>query len=134
MKILVATKEAQGRRRNDFCHAQEGEPVRFAFECDGESVDGKCGCRRAMVGIVTGKATTTFKVAEAGMTREQFEAMLLRDDIAIGLVSDPVTEREEKGARDAAAELVRIASLAPEGTVLEKRGARIKVRVEVKIH
>lgn len=51
MKVLVATTKRQGMRKNDFCHATEGELVKFSFECDGEKVDGKCGCKRSMGGI-----------------------------------------------------------------------------------
>ena len=40
MRFLVATKETQGQRKNDFSHAREGELVKFGFECDGEEVDG----------------------------------------------------------------------------------------------
>ena len=57
MKMLVATKETQGKRRNDFCWATEGELVRFAFQCDGEAVDGRCGCRRSFCGLDSHKAS-----------------------------------------------------------------------------
>ena len=40
MKILVATKETQGNRKNDFCFCDEEEIVKAGMECDGESVDG----------------------------------------------------------------------------------------------
>ena len=43
------------------CWCEEGELVRFATECDGERVDGRCGCRRSMTGMSTLKATTTVR-------------------------------------------------------------------------
>ena len=64
MKILVATKEGQGQRKNDFCWAEEGEVVKFPSECDRETVDGRCGCRRSMSGANSLKGTKTMKVVE----------------------------------------------------------------------
>ena len=57
MKILVGTTETQGRRKNDFCYTKEGEVLCFHLECDGETVDGSCGCKRSMSGVDTNKAT-----------------------------------------------------------------------------
>ena len=73
MKILVATKETQGFRDSDFSWAREGELVRFDSECDRDKnrIDGGCGCRRSMVGLETGRATTTFKVVEMDITTEK---------------------------------------------------------------
>jgi hypothetical protein len=59
MKVFVSTKDGQGIRNNDFSWTNEGELVKFALECDGEKIDGKCGCRRSMSGFDTHKATTT---------------------------------------------------------------------------
>ena len=50
MKLLVATTKTQGQRKNDFCWVPEDEIVQFAFVCDGEKIDGSCGCRRSMSG------------------------------------------------------------------------------------
>ncbi|OGV70911.1 MAG: hypothetical protein A2283_22065 [Lentisphaerae bacterium RIFOXYA12_FULL_48_11] len=62
MKVLVATRRTQGRRDNDFNFCEEGELLIYGSECDAEAVDGHCGCRRALVGMTSGKATTTFLV------------------------------------------------------------------------
>jgi hypothetical protein len=66
MKILVATTETQGQREGDFCWAEEGELVSFGSECDHalEPLDGPCGCRRSLVGLRTGKSTTTVRVVD----------------------------------------------------------------------
>ena len=49
MKVLVATRNTQGQRGNDFCFVPEGEIVAFpAAECTGEKIDGSCGCRRSV--------------------------------------------------------------------------------------
>ncbi len=66
MKALVATTETQGQRENDFCWCEEGELVTFGVECDHrfEALDGPCGCRRSMIGLRSGKATTTVRVVD----------------------------------------------------------------------
>jgi hypothetical protein len=64
MKVLVATEETQGRRPNDFCFTEEGELVLFGSECSRETIDGPCGCRRSLVGVRSGMATTTVRVVE----------------------------------------------------------------------
>ncbi len=47
MKVLTATTKTQGARKNDFCFCDEGEMVMLGSECDGETADGSCGCKRA---------------------------------------------------------------------------------------
>src|SRR5262245_27740329 len=76
LPVLVATPQTQAQRRNDFCWCDEDEPVRFALACDGERVDGPCGCRRSMTGTSTLKATTTFRVELLPISRAEFVAML----------------------------------------------------------
>jgi len=73
MKLFTATRLAQGQRDNDFCWAEEEELVRFPFECDGERVDGQCGCRRSMAGILSQKGTTTIKVIELAIGKEALQ-------------------------------------------------------------
>lgn len=53
MKVMVATREGQGFRENDFSWTKENELVGFTSECDGETIDGNCGCRRSMSGFDT---------------------------------------------------------------------------------
>ena len=78
MKLLVATRDLQGIRPNDFCWTEEGEIVHLGFQCSREEVDGGCGCRRSFTGLKTQKGTTTAKVAEVDVTveelRRQFRA------------------------------------------------------------
>lgn len=125
MKALVATKDGQGIRKNDFCWVPEGEIVHFPFECDREGVDGRCGCRRSMVGLECAKATTTMKVAEeAGKKRELFERLKkhYREGWKMG-------EKEaEKIAKDELKDLVRLAEAFPLGAVIEKRGSTFQIR------
>jgi len=122
MKLLVATKEGQGKRANDFSHAGEGEIVRFGMECDGEEVDGGCGCRRSMCGMLSARATTTMKVDDLRIDIEK-----LTDLMAISLKLggwDALVGR----AREEAEELVRLADKFPVGAIIEKRGDQIQTR------
>ncbi len=109
MKLFVSTKLTQGQRNNDFCWAEEDEMVRFPFECDGESVDGRCGCRRSMAGLYSQKATSTFKVVELAIGKEalQFITRLPDDELD---------------------QLLYAASQFPIGTVCERRGDTIQER------
>jgi hypothetical protein len=121
MKILVATKETQGRRPNDFFWAREGELVAFGSECQDEPIDGSCGCRRALCGVVTRLATTTFRVEE----RAELWPEDLVDLLATMLVAGrwfATVERALPLAADNALRLVRLASSFADGTILERRG------------
>ena len=127
MKVLVATKEGQGVRQNDFSWVPEGEIVHFANECDRDrdDVDGHCGCRRAMVGIECGKATTTMKVAELDTTEQRVFERLKRHYMEDWLMDEI---RAEKMARDELKDLKRIAKTFRVGAVLEKRGDVVRAR------
>jgi len=116
MKVLVATKETQGKRKNDFSYTDSGEPVRFAFECDGESVDGRCGCRRSMCGMNSLKATTTVQVKNEKLSLKEYKSKIQKS------LQKGGWNLTEKIIADEAKELLRIANHFPEGTVLEKRG------------
>lgn len=126
MKVMVATKDTQGRRRNDFCHARPGELVRFATECDGEQVDGPCGCRRYMVGIETTKATTTVQIVDKhDMTVNDLAKLIRKANTSRQITSEA---KLKALARQDAEEIGRIADAFGIGTVLEKRGNTFKER------
>jgi len=133
MKVLVATDETQGQRKSDYHNAETGELVRFIMECDGEKVDGKCGCRRALGGMVSQKGTTTFTVED----RPGFEL----DDLILavaeslgnaGWLSGDVEDALEWATTDAQ-ELARLAEVFPVGSIVEKRGRDIKERRRVSV-
>jgi hypothetical protein len=127
VKALVATKDGQGVRKNDFCWVPEGEIVHFPFECDRDrdDVDAYCGCRRSMVGIECAKATTTMKVEELDTTEQQVFEKLKRHYMEDWLMDE---KRAEKMARDELEDLKRIAKTFRAGAVLEKRGAVFQIR------
>ncbi len=128
MKVLVATKETQGWRKNDFSWADEGELVKQGSECDGEAVDGACGCRRAMVGVKTGKATTTMKVVEMDITREAFTETIRQSQKAGGWYDEKDVEGAEVWVKEIADEMIRLAEYFKLGSIVEKRGAKFQTR------
>jgi len=128
MKILVATAETQGRRKNDFCWTEEGELVGFAMECDGETVDGKCGCKRSLSGLKTHKATTTIKVVEMDITMEGYVEKIHESLKAAGWITQEDKGEGLKWAQEDAKELARIANAFTVGIIVEKRGKRFQER------
>ena len=132
MKVLTATCETQGWRDNDYCWAVEGELVYFVpIECDGESIDGRCGCRRGMAGVVSCRATTTIKVIE----RQDLDADTYSELIADayqkqGYVTEELmaTQEVREWLRTMADELAELARPWSVGTVLERRGDMLMCR------
>jgi hypothetical protein len=127
VKILVATEETQGRRKNDFSWTKEGELVTFGSECTDETIDGDCGCRRSMSGVETGKATTTVRVVE----RESASLWTLANLLTALLVANGYYSSWSKARKPAiedARDLAEIAGRFPEGTILERRGNRFAER------
>ena len=124
MKILVATSAGQGLRQSDFNTATDGTPVRFADECDRDRdrIDGRCGCRRAFATLTDGQATTTARIAETDMARDDYVTALTSSYGSLAEYAEPGEMDEE------ANELLRIAEAFPIGTVVEKRGNQIKTR------
>jgi hypothetical protein len=126
MKLLVGTTETQGKRKNDFCFVPEGEIVHFTLECDGETIDGPCGCRRSMSGLDCATGTTTTKcvdvpIDEAGLVQK------LVDYYVKNWKRTP--EEAAEDAKEEAAELMRIGEVFELGTVVEKRGRKLRERL-----
>lgn len=79
MKLLVATKETQGDRKNDFSWTADGEYLLMGFVCDTDrgDPDGGCGCGRSFEGLSSLRATTTGKVVEAPIRRDEFVSQVI---------------------------------------------------------
>lgn len=120
--VLVATKETQGRRKNDYSHATEGEIVTFGMECDRESVDGKCGCKRALVGTESLKATTTMRVEARDLTEAQLAEIVYKGLEKGGWTKIGTEAENRKWAADNAHDLLDVARAFHVGDVVEKRG------------
>ncbi len=117
MKILVATKETQGQRANDYSFVPEREIVGFGHTHDGELVDAPCGCQRAFTGTATDAATTTVKVIDSESTPEEFI-----DDIVAANAEFIFSTDAEEAFRQEALELLQTADHFPVGAILERRG------------
>lgn len=126
MKYLIATKETQGRRKNDFIWADEGEFVRFGSECDGGFVDGHCGCRRSMRGVNSGKGTTTMKVVE------------IDDKVKKEIINKTASEfadhwgvpkgKAKRMANEDVEHIMNVLEEIPVGVIMEKRGDEFQSR------
>jgi hypothetical protein len=73
MKVLTATTATQGARDNDFDWAIEGELVWVGIVCAKDQRDpdrGGCGCGRSFAGMSSHRATTTARVSDLDLTRD----------------------------------------------------------------
>jgi hypothetical protein len=127
VRLFISTLETQGTRKNDFSHTFGGEILRFHFECDGETVDGKCGCRRSLTGVESSKSTTTMMAVDSDLTEGQLMYEILNSLIKSGWYKKDDVEGE-KAARQQAKELIRIAAAFPNSAIIEKRGAKFAMR------
>lgn len=123
MKILVSTQHTQGQRKNDFCFVPEDQIVLAGSECDYETVDGRCGCRRSLVGADNHAATTTFKIVEYQGDQAEWEKLARYSYMDAGW--DKTTTEDYL---DESLHLLREAAKYPVGTVLEKRGEVFQIR------
>jgi hypothetical protein len=135
VKVLVASKQGQGGRDNDFYFAQDREMLVFGTECSsraGREIDGRCGCRRSFSGLASAKATTTAVVEEreyldrAGL-RVLMIDFLERAGFLAGLGDISRSRTIEEWLSDLQL-LVNFAAPLPVGTVVERRGDKMKVR------
>jgi hypothetical protein len=127
--LLVATRRGQGARGSDFCFSDPGEVVLpHDHACD-EAPDGPCGCRRSLVGVRTGGATTTVEVADLPLDLDQLCAEVRAALAAAGwlrCVDD--ADVADRWVADIAWELVQAGARFPVGTVLERRGSTFQAR------
>ena len=128
IKVLVATKETQGKRKNDFCFAEEGELIMRGSECDGEAVDGNCGCRRAMSGVRTQLATTTMKVVELDIGPEDIKKQMEDSLVKGGWASLMKPEEVEKMVNSNYKENKELAEYFGVGAIVERRGDTFRRR------
>jgi hypothetical protein len=123
MRVLVATRETQGQRTDDFYWANDGELVLPPLVCDSPV----CGCDRSFVGIDSHKATTTAMVAERPDVTPQSLKELVRANLKDGgwLDGSPGDESLVEGKyADTLALYAEIYDFAP-GTVLGWSGADV---------
>ena len=105
LKVLVATKETQGRRKDDFCFVPSGEFVKLGLGCD-----------RSLIGFSCNAHTTTIRVVSVELTREQYIHAYIESNKAAGWSVDNVAAH-----RADAISLLKIAAAFRTGSVLEYR-------------
>ena len=128
-QVFVATKETQGQRSNDFCWCDEGELVTFStMVCDGEEIDGPCGCRRSMSGLMSKKATSTVKVAMLEGGLPALEEAIRTFFTEAGWAGMMKSEDLQNLVQTDAEELIRLATAFPLGSVVEIRGEEFIAR------
>jgi hypothetical protein len=121
MKLLTATREGQGERDGDFCHAVEGELVLVWFACaaDGDDPHGRCGCGRSFAGMSSLRATTTAVVRDLDLSHDDLRVAVEAHLVAAGYGPD-VLGGEDFGdlVAETVEDAVHFARWWPEGTVL----------------
>ncbi|GGG00654.1 hypothetical protein GCM10007304_13230 [Rhodococcoides trifolii] len=128
MRVLVATGWTQGARETDFDWCVEGELVWVGFpvcERDANNPFGGCGCGRSFSGANSRKATTTARVSDLDMTRDDYVEALRASLDAGGY--NPLA------ASDLADHMLELASDFPEHSVLERLLDYVICRAEVTV-
>ncbi|HKQ08136.1 MAG TPA: hypothetical protein VJ464_23625 [Blastocatellia bacterium] len=120
MKIIVATNETQGQRSGDFNFVPDGEVV-MVSDCD--CLHAGCDCVRSMVGIKSGKGTTTMKVVESAITLGEYRRLIGKANQGYGeLGVDDEIFNEQADA------LLDLAMQFPAGAVIERDGENFQQR------
>lgn len=131
MHLIVSTKQTQGQRASDFSFVDEDEPLMFTFICDTDKnnpdPDAGCGCSRSLGGMICQRSTTTFKVIDSPMTRDEFVNNYVGAMQDAGFLNKPDAELVSALKHDAK-ELLRIANSFAVGDVLELRKDEWHVR------
>ena len=125
MKIIVATKKTQGQRANDFCFVEEGEILKFGFQCDNGYDDDGCGCHRSMIGTTKSSATTTMEIVDRKDLTIPKLTKILQDSFA----RDGWGELQRRDAVKQASLLLQLAEKFPVGTILERRDEGLRERI-----
>jgi hypothetical protein len=88
LKVLVATRQSQGKVDTDFCFCREGELLRFPALYDSD-IRHSNGDDITMVGCRSSKSTTTFKVIVARYaTKQEYANLIMRSYQADGWIGD----------------------------------------------
>lgn len=130
MRVLVATKELQGTRPDDYTWTVEGELVVAEFT---SCADPRCGCTRGFSGLASSRATTTAMVVDLA----HIGPSTLRDVIGgyleragwNDLLADAEVDVEVDEIIDEHVETIELICAAyPVGTVIERDGLDVRPR------
>jgi hypothetical protein len=120
MKIIVATSETQSQRPGDFNFVPDGEIVTVS-DCD--CLHPRCDCVRSMVGINSGKGTTTMKIVESDITLQEYSRLI--GEASQGYADLGVDDQIFNEQADA---LLDLAMQFPVGAVIERDGENFNQR------
>jgi hypothetical protein len=124
MKLLTATRERQGERNGDFCHAVEGELVLVGDVCatDEADPDGGCGCGRAFSGMSSLRPTTTALVRDLNLSIGDLRLAVEGYFVAFGMGAEVIGPVEFADVVSVSVDdMVDIASYLPDGAVVGRR-------------
>lgn len=124
MKLLTATRERQGERVGDFCHAIEGELVLLGFVCatDEADPDGGCGCGRAFSGMSSMRATTTALVRDLDVSLDDVRLAVEGYYVSAGMGPDAIGDQEfAELVAESLVDMAQIAERVPVGAVFGRR-------------
>ncbi len=118
MKVLTATAQTQGQRENDYNWCVEGELVWITPPCatDGVDPDGPCGCGRGFAGLSSHRATTTARVRDLQLSRNDMITAVAAYYESAGYAPIPAAELEYE-----VDEMLDIAAAWKVGTIIERR-------------
>ena len=128
VKVLVATKERQGDRHDDYAWAVDGEFVYVpADTCDCPG----CGCGRGFAGMASSRATTTALVVERHDLGLSDLSDALSDSLERqGWISAASTADDDELFRQLFQRLLVSASHFPVGSIIEREGHLLKRRAQ----
>ena len=123
MNLLTATRERQGERDGDFCHAIEGELVLLDFVCatDEADPDGGCGCGRAFSGMSSMRATTTAVVRDLDVSLDDVRLAVEGYYVSAGTGTDVIGGAEFEEVVSATLEDLAEIAHVPVGAVVGRR-------------
>jgi hypothetical protein len=124
MKLLTATRERQGERDGDFCHAIEGELVVLGLVCadDERDPDGGCGCGRAFSGMSSMRATTTALVRDLDVSIADVTLAVEGFYVSYGVGPDVIGEAAFADlVAETVVEMADVAEPFPVGAVVGRR-------------
>jgi hypothetical protein len=125
MKLLTATRERQGERDGDFCHAIEGELVLLGLVCADDERDpdgGGCGCGRAFSGMSSMRATTTALVRDLDISFDDAWLAVEGYFVSAGMGPDVIGDQAFTGlVAETFIGMAEIAELVPVGAVVGRR-------------
>jgi len=132
MKLLTATRERQGERDGDFCHAIEGELVLLGFVCatDEADPDGGCGCGRAFSGMSSMRATTTAVVRDLDVSLDDVRLAVEGYYVSSGLGPDVIGGAEFEEVVSATLKDLAEITHVPVGAVVGRRLENLTWRSE----